>query len=82
MVMVMAMEATLASTGRRFGRLEPLLKALGDFEFCCMSNRAHLAYQIAGFWVVEPQTPGEIKKLVAVLAKYAMAYTFSDGSGL
>lgn len=81
MVMVMAIEATMVRSGRRIGGLEPLLKALADFDFCCTSSRAHPAYQIAGLWVVEPQSPDEVKNLVAVLDKYAMAYAFSDGSG-
>jgi hypothetical protein len=81
MVMVIAMEATIAKSGRKIGGLEPLLKALADFDYCCTSNTTHPAYQIAGLWVVEPQTPDEINKLVAVLDKYAMAYAFSDGSG-
>ncbi len=81
MVMVIAMEATLARSGRRIGGLEPLLKELDSYKYCCTSMTENLAYKIAGLWVVQPTMPNEIKKLKAILDKFAMSYAFSDGSG-
>ncbi|MFS1899192.1 hypothetical protein BCU22_019155 [Vibrio cyclitrophicus] len=81
MVMVTAMEATLARNGRRIGGLEPLLKELGSYQYCCTSMTKHPAYKIAGLWVVQPTMPNEIEELKAILDKFAMSYAFSDGSG-
>ncbi|WP_050567234.1 hypothetical protein [Vibrio owensii] len=81
MVMVIAMEATLARSGRRIGGLEPLLKELGSYQYCCTSMTEHPAYKIAGLWVVQPTMPNEIEELKAILDKFAMSYAFSDGSG-
>lgn len=81
MVMVIAMEATLARSGRRIGGLEPLIKELGSYQYCCTSMTEHPAYKIAGLWVVQPTMPNEIDELKAVLEKFAMSYAFSDGSG-
>lgn len=81
MVMVMAMEATLARSGRRIGGLEPLLKELGSYQYCCTSINEHPAYKIAGLWVVQPTMPNEIEALKVILDKFAMSYAFSDGSG-
>lgn len=81
MVMVIAMEATLASNGSKIGGLKPLINELSDFDYCCTSNEIHPAFQVAGLWIVEPKAPDDMKKLVSILEKYAVAYAFNDGSG-
>ncbi|AWY02555.1 hypothetical protein A8139_21415 [Marinomonas primoryensis] len=81
MVMVIAMEATLARDGRRIGGLELLLTELGSYQYCCTSMTEHSVYKIAVLWVVQPSMPYEIDELKAILDKFAMSYAFSDGSG-
>lgn len=82
MVMVIAMEATIAKNGRRIGGLEPLLKELASFQYCCSSMTSHPGYKIAGLWVVQPTMPNEIEELKSILDKYAISYAFNDGTGL
>ncbi|CAH7198162.1 conserved hypothetical protein [Vibrio chagasii] len=81
MVMVIAMEATVARNGRRFGGLDPLLKELSSYQYCCTSMITHPAYKFAGLWVVQPTMPNEIEELKVILDKFAMSYAFSDGTG-
>jgi len=81
MAMVISLEAMLANSPILVGGLQPLLSALGDFEYCFSINRTNPAYVTAGIWVIEPSDPQELEKLKAVLHENAILYAFNDGSG-
>ncbi len=81
MAMVISMEAKLAKSNTLIGGLQPLLKALADFEYCCAIDKTNSAYVTAGIWVVEPIDFDELNALKEVLKKYSVFYAFNDGTG-
>lgn len=81
MSMVVAFEAKMARHNTLIGGLNPLLRALADFEYCCTINKTSPAYTTAGIWVIEPINPDELIKLKEILEKYSTFYAFNDGSG-
>lgn len=81
MVMAISLEAKLKSRSVLIGGLQPLFKALSDFEFYATINRSNPAYVTAGVWIVEPKSPPDLEKLKDVLDEFAIMYAFSDGTG-
>lgn len=81
MAMVISLEASLANSGTLVGGLQPLLKQLTNFDYCCTINRTNPAYVIAGIWIVEPVNLKEMEELKQVLHEYSVFYAFNDGSG-
>ena len=81
MVMVISLEAKLNGRNVLIGGLQPLLKALSEFEFSASINKSSPAYITAGIWVVEPKSPPELSKLKEVLDEHSIMYAFNDGSG-
>jgi hypothetical protein len=81
MAMVVAFEAKMARHNILIGGLNPLLRALADFEYCCTINKTSPAYTTAGIWVIEPINPGELLELKEILENYSTFYAFNDGSG-
>lgn len=81
MAMAISLEARLANSPTLVGGLQPLLRALGEFEYCFSINRTNPAYVTAGIWVVEPSDPQELEKLKSALHENAVLYALNDGAG-
>ncbi|MUL04226.1 hypothetical protein GNP89_18860 [Aliivibrio fischeri] len=81
MAMVMSIEAKLANRDILIGGLQPLMRELNEFTYCCTIDRTNPVYYIASIWVVEPTEPEEVKSLESVLEQYSVFYAFNDGSG-
>ena len=81
MAMVISLEARLNGRNILIGGLQPLLKALSEFEFSATINKSNPAYITAGIWVVEPKSPPELSKLKEILDEHSIMYAFNDGSG-
>ena len=81
MAMVISLEARLNGRKTLIGGLQPLLKALSEFEFSAAINKSNPAYITAGIWVVEPKSPPELSKLKEILDEHSVMYAFNDGSG-
>jgi hypothetical protein len=80
-VAVIGLDVTLAQNLTVYGKLRELLAALGDYEYCVTSFQNNPGYRLASLWVVEPDSPEEMKALKDILDRYAYAYSFNDGSG-
>lgn len=78
-VKALAIDATVARTGRKLGGYSPLLKALEPYEYIISEVRRHDGFMLAELWVEQPSNPIEVQELKTVLEHFALAYWFDDG---